>query len=55
MSLGSAAAIVPAAAVERTPRPLAMTREQALAVFESFAHLGDRAVDAIAELEAGLR
>jgi hypothetical protein len=45
----------PVAAVERTPRSVAMTREQALAVFESFAHLGDPAVDAIAELKAGRR
>jgi prevent-host-death family protein len=46
---------VPAAAVEHASRPVAMTREQALAVFESFAHLGDPAVDAIAELKAGRR
>ncbi len=50
-----AAAVVPATAVEPTPRPVAMTREQALAVFESFAHLGDPAIDAIAELKAGRR
>ena len=50
-----AAAVVPAAAVERTSNPVAMTREQALAVFESFAHLGDPAVDAMAELKAGRR
>jgi prevent-host-death family protein len=50
-----AAAVVPAAAVEPTPRPVAMTREQALAVFETFANLGDPAIDAIAELKAGRR
>ena len=50
-----AAAVVPAAAVEPTPKPVAMTRKQALAVFESFAHLGDPNVDAVAELKAGRR
>ncbi|MGD0680068.1 MAG: type II toxin-antitoxin system prevent-host-death family antitoxin [Polyangiaceae bacterium] len=50
-----AAAVVPAAAVEPPPRQVAMTREQALAVFESFAHLGDPAVDAMAELKTGRR
>jgi hypothetical protein len=32
-----------------------MTREQALAVFESFAHLEDPAVDAMAQLRSGRR
>jgi prevent-host-death family protein len=50
-----AAAVVPAAAVDPVPKPVAMTREQALAVFESFAHLGDPAIDAVAELKAGRR
>jgi prevent-host-death family protein len=50
-----AAAVVPAMAVEPTPKPLAMTREQALAVFESFSRLGDPSVDAIGELRAGRR
>jgi prevent-host-death family protein len=51
----AAAAVVPAEAVEPRPRPVAMTREQALSVFESFAHLGDPAVDAVGELKAGRR
>jgi prevent-host-death family protein len=50
-----AAAVVPPAAVEPAPRPVTMTRKQALAVFESFAHLGDPAIDAMAELKAGRR
>ena len=50
-----AAAVVPATAVDLPRRPVALTREQALAVFESFAHLGDPAVDAVAELKAGRR
>jgi hypothetical protein len=32
-----------------------MSRDEALAVFESFAHLGDPAIDAVAELRAGRR
>ena len=50
-----AAAVVPAVAAESRPKQVAMTREQALAVFESFAHLGDPAVDAVGELRAGRR
>jgi prevent-host-death family protein len=50
-----AAAVVPAAAVEPAPRPIAMTRAQALAVFESFSRLGDPAIDAVGELKAGRR
>jgi prevent-host-death family protein len=50
-----AAAVVPATAVEPPPKPLAMTREQALAVFESFSLLGNPGVDAIGELKAGRR
>jgi prevent-host-death family protein len=50
-----AAAVVPAAAVEPAPKPVAMTREQALAIFQSFSHLGDPAIDAVGELKAGRR
>jgi len=50
-----AAAVVPAATVQRARRPAAMTREEALAILESFAHLGDSTVDAVAELKAGRR
>lgn len=50
-----AAAVVPADVVEPARRTVAMTREQALAVFETFAHLGDPTVDAVAELKAGRR
>lgn len=50
-----AAAVVPATAVGSAPKPVATTREEALAVFESFAHLGDPAIDAVAELKAGRR
>jgi prevent-host-death family protein len=50
-----AAAVVPAAEVEPRPKPVAMSREQALAIFESFAHLGDPAIDAVGELKAGRR
>ncbi len=49
-----AAAVVPPAAVEPA-KPVSLTREQALAVFESFARLGDPAIDAVAELKAGRR
>src|SRR5580700_1363377 len=48
-----AAAVVPAAAAEPAQKPPAATREQALALLESFAHLGDPSVDAVAELKAG--
>ncbi len=50
-----AAAVVPATAVEPARTPVAATREEALAVFESFALLGDPAIDAVAELKAGRR
>jgi hypothetical protein len=30
-----------------------MNRDEALAVFESFAHLGDPVIDAVADLRAG--
>ena len=50
-----AAAVVPADAVKPAPKPAATTREEALAVFESYAHLGDPAIDAVGELEAGRR
>jgi len=50
-----AAAVVPATAVEPARTPVATTRDEALAVFERFAHLGDPAVDAVAELKAGRR
>jgi prevent-host-death family protein len=50
-----AAAVVPAAAAEPAQKPPAATREQALALLESFAHLGDPSVDAVAELKAGRR
>jgi prevent-host-death family protein len=50
-----AAAVVPAAEVNPPPKPVAMTRDQALAVFEGFAHLGDPALDAVGELKAGRR
>jgi hypothetical protein len=32
-----------------------MSREEAIAVFESFAHLGDPTFDAVAEVKAGRR
>jgi prevent-host-death family protein len=48
-----AAAVVPASAVERTRPPVTMNRDEALAVFESFAHLGDPVIDAVADLRAG--
>jgi prevent-host-death family protein len=50
-----AAAVVPASAVELVAAPRAMTRDEALAVFESFAQLGDPGADAVAELKAGRR
>lgn len=50
-----AAAVVPAGAVEPVRKPAAATREQALALLEGFAHLGDPAVDAVADLKAGRR
>jgi prevent-host-death family protein len=50
-----AAAVVPVSMVERAPKPPTMTREEALAVLESFAHLGDPGFDAAADLRAGRR
>ncbi|HEY5146803.1 MAG TPA: type II toxin-antitoxin system prevent-host-death family antitoxin [Polyangiaceae bacterium] len=50
-----AAAVVPATAVESAPTRRATTRDEALAIFESFAHLGDPNIDAVAELRAGRR
>jgi prevent-host-death family protein len=50
-----AAAVVPMSMVESAPRAPVMTREEALAVFESFAHLGDSTFDAVADLKAGRR
>jgi len=50
-----AAAVVPAVAVEPAHKPAAATRGQALALLESFADLGDPAVDAVADLKAGRR
>jgi hypothetical protein len=50
-----AAAVVPATAVESAPTRKAATRDEALAIFESFAHLGDPNIDAVAELKAGRR
>ena len=50
-----AAAVVPVSMIESPPRTPAMTREEALAVLESFAHLGDPSFDAVADLKAGRR
>jgi prevent-host-death family protein len=50
-----AAAVVPATEVEASPQPVRMSRDEALAVFESFAHLGDPTFDAVAEVKAGRR
>ncbi len=50
-----AAAVVPASAVERTRRPSGMTRDEALALLEAFARLGDPTIDAVGELKAGRR
>jgi prevent-host-death family protein len=50
-----AAAVVPAAEARPRPKRHTMTREQALALLESFAHLGDPAIDAVGELKAGRR
>jgi prevent-host-death family protein len=50
-----AAAVVPVSMVEPASPPPAMTRSEALAVFESFAYLGDPRFDAIADLTAGRR
>jgi prevent-host-death family protein len=53
-----AAAVVPMSMLERGVRPVertCMTREEALAVFESFARLGDSTFDAVADLKSGRR
>jgi prevent-host-death family protein len=50
-----AAVIAPASAVERARPPVTMTRDEALAVFESFAHLGDPRIDAVEDLRTGRR
>jgi len=50
-----AAAVVPISMVAPAPKLPTMTRDEALAVFESFAHLGDREFDAVADLKAGRR
>ncbi|MGO8991964.1 MAG: type II toxin-antitoxin system Phd/YefM family antitoxin [Polyangiaceae bacterium] len=50
-----AAAVVPVSMVESTPKLPVMTREEALAVFESFAPLGDPSFDAVADLKLGRR
>jgi prevent-host-death family protein len=50
-----AAAVVPVSMVESAPTAPALTREEALAVFESFAHLGDPGFDAVADLKTGRR
>ncbi len=50
-----AAAVVPISMVESAPKPPAMTRKEALAVFESFAQLGDPDFDAVGDLKAGRR
>ena len=50
-----AAAVVPVGDIEPSPPRARMTRAEALAVFESFAKLGDPKVDAAAELKAGRR
>jgi prevent-host-death family protein len=50
-----AAAVVPFTEVEPSARRARMTRANALAIFESFAKLGDPEMDAAAELKAGRR
>jgi prevent-host-death family protein len=50
-----AAAVVPATELEPAQPPVRMSRDQALAVFESFAHLGDPTFDAVTEVKAGRR
>jgi prevent-host-death family protein len=50
-----AAAVVPMSMIDSPAQPPAMTREEALAVFESFAQLGDSSFDAVADLRPGRR
>jgi prevent-host-death family protein len=53
-----AAAVVPMSMLEPAARPeemIRMTREEALAMFESFAHLGDATFDAVLDLKSGRR
>ena len=50
-----AAAVVPATEVEPSVPPPRMSRKEAIAVFESFARLGDPTFDAVAEVKAGRR
>jgi len=50
-----AAAVVPATEVEPSAPAVRMSRREAIAVFESFAHLGDPTFDAVAEVKAGRR
>jgi prevent-host-death family protein len=50
-----AAAVVPMSTIAPPAKPPAMTREEALAVFESFAHLGDPGLDAVEDLRSGRR
>jgi prevent-host-death family protein len=53
-----AAAVVPMSMLEPAARPneiAGMTRKEALAVFESFARLGDSTFDAVADLKSGRR
>jgi prevent-host-death family protein len=51
----AAAAVVPMSVIEPPPKPPSMTREEALAVLESFAHLGDASFDATEDLKSGRR
>ena len=50
-----AAVVVPVTAVEPGPKRVTLTRGEALAIFESFAHGGDAAMDAVGDLKAGRR
>ncbi len=49
------AAVVPMSAIEVAARAPTMTREEALAMLESFSHLGDPSADAVADLKSGRR
>ena len=51
----AAAAVVPMSMAQPAPRVPTMTRDEALAIFESFARLGDPEFDAVADLKAGRR
>ncbi len=50
-----AAAVVPVSLVDACSKVPGMTRDEALAVFESFAHLGDPSFDAVGDLQSGRR